>query len=544
MKKQTLSVEELHQIIENMNKTIEALASENFQLQEKIRLLLGKKYSPSRESVNPDQLSFFNEVEENADPEIEEPLLTEVKAHYRTSKKHLMTDKLPENLPVEIVEHTLPAEECVCPECKNQMHVMGKETREELKIIPAQTIIVKHLRNVYSCRNCEVNSDHTPIIKAEIPEPVIKGGFASPEAIAHIATQKFVMASPLYRQEQELNHNGILLSRQTMSNWLLKASERWLTPIYEELKVKLLEHEVLHADETRVQVLKEPGKKAETNSFMWLYRTSGDAKAHIVLYEYQPNRKHEHPKNFLKNFKGYLHTDGYEAYHKLPDSIITVGCLAHLRRKFVDALKAMPKDKQKKSPAAKAVAYCDKLFKLERSFAKLSSSERKREREQLSKPIYDEFYSWLGGLHALPKSMLGKAIGYSMSQKKYMDRYLLDGRLEISNNRAERSIRKFVIGRNNWLFSNTPNGAKASSIYYSLILTATENKLNPYEYLTWVLRNMPNLGKPGYATTEYSDDIVHLFRFFRATISDKIEPLFPTIQSHHFRQLRATNSDN
>lgn len=499
MEKQTLTVEELYQIIENMSKTIETLSSENAKLQETIRLFLVKKYRPSKESVNPNQLSFFNEIEETANLEIEEPLLTEVKAHYRKPKKHLMTDKLPENLPVEIVEHTLPEEECVCPECKNQMHVMGKETREELKIIPAQTLIVKHIRNIYSCRNCEANSDHTPIIKANTPNPVIKGGFASPEAIAHIATQKFVMASPLYRQEQELNHNGILLSRQTMSNWLIKASEQWLTPIYEKLKEKLVEHEVLHADETKVQVLKESGKKAETNSYMWLYRTSGDAKSSIILYEYQPNRKHEHPKNFLENFKGYLHTDGYEAYHKLPDDIISVGCLAHLRRKFVDALKAIPKDKQKNSPAAKAVAYCDKLFEFERSFAKLSNYQRKLKRDELSKPVYDEFYTWLEELYALPQSLLGKAVGYSMSQKKYMDRYFLDGRLEISNNRAERCIRKFVIGRNNWLFSNTPNGAKASSIYYSLILTAIENELNPYEYLTWVFRNMPNLGKTGYA---------------------------------------------
>ncbi len=396
MEKQTLNEEKFLELIENQRKIIEAQANEILQLREMIRLSINKNYAPSREKVNPDQLSFFNEIEETANLEIEEPLLTEVKAHYRKPKKHLMTDKLPENLPVEIVEHTLSEAECVCPECKNQMHVMGKETREELKIIPAQTVVVKHIRNVYSCRNCEANSDHTPILKAETPNPVIKGGFASPESIAHIATQKFVMASPLYRQEQELNHNGILLSRQTMSNWLLKASEQWLTPVYEKLKEKLLEQEVLHADETRVQVLKEPGKKAETNSFMWLYRTSGDAKSPIILYEYQPNRKHEHPKNFLKNFKGYLHTDGYEAYHKLPDSIITVGCLAHLRRKFVDALKAMPKDKQKKSPAAKAVAYCDKLFELERSFAKLSSSERKLKRDELSKPVYDDFYTWLG----------------------------------------------------------------------------------------------------------------------------------------------------
>lgn len=231
---------------------------------------------------------------------------------------------------------------------------------------------------------------------------------------------------------------------------------------------------------------------------MWLYRTSGEAKNQIVLYEYQPNRKHEHPKNFLKNFSGYIHTDGYDAYHKLPDDIIVVGCLAHLRRKFVDALKALPKDKQKDSHPAKAVAYCDKLFELEKTFAKLSVSDRKSERDRLSKPLYYEFFDWIKTLAALPKSLLGTAVNYAISQHKYLERYLLDGRLEVSNNRAERSIKPFVIGRKNWLFSNTPNGAKASAIYYSLVITAIENNLNPYEYLAWILTNMPNLGKPGY----------------------------------------------
>jgi transposase len=245
-------------------------------------------------------------------------------------------------------------------------------------------------------------------------------------------------------------------------------------------------------------VLKEPGKTAQSKSYMWLYRTSGEAKHQIVLYDYQPDRKHTHPEEFLKYFSGYLHADGYDGYHKLPDRIIVVGCLAHLRRKFFDALKILPKDKQSGSSAAKGVAYCDRLFKLEKQFALLPHESRHKERLHLSKPLFNEFYDWIKQSDALPNSLLGKAVYYAKSQKKYLERFLLDGHLEISNNRAERSIKTYVIGRKNWLFNNTPGGARASAVYYSMIVTAIENDLNPFEYSTWIFTNAPNLGKPGY----------------------------------------------
>jgi hypothetical protein len=325
-----------------------------------------------------------------------------------------------------------------------------------------------------------------------MPEPVIKGGFASPESVAHIAAQKFVMGSPLYRQAQEWAQSGILLSRQTMSNWLIKACEDWLEPIYQEMKRRLCGHQVLHADETTLQVLHEDGKPAQSKSYMWLYRTSGVAQRQIVLYDYQPDRKHIHPEVFLKDFSGFLHADGYDGYHMLPGRITVVGCWAHLRRKFDEMLQTLPKDKRDLPAAAKGIAYCDKLFHLEKQFALLSPEERQKERERLSKPLVEEFYAWIDSLNALPKTLLGRAAYYAASQRKYLERYLLDGRLEISNNRAENSIRPFVMGRKNWLFSNTPNGAKASAVYYSLIVSAKENGLVPFEYLTKVFTEAPN----------------------------------------------------
>lgn len=499
MKTQENATENFIEIIKELRAENEQLKQRNQWLMEQFRLSRHKQYGTSSEQSLLDQMSLFNEVEVTADLTVPEPTLTEVKSHYR-KRTRLITDKLPEDLPVEVIEHELPETERICPDCRGKLHTMGRETREELKIIPAKAVIIRHVRHVYTCRNCECNSEHVPIVKADMPEPVIKGGFASPDTIAHIVVQKFMMASPLYRQEQEWQQNGILLSRQTMSNWLIKASEDWLEPIYEAMKHRLCKHEVLHGDETVLQVLKEPGKTAQSKSYMWLFRTSGEAKYQIVLYEYQPDRKHTHPENFLKYFSGYLHADGYDGYHKLPENITVVGCLAHLRRKLFDALKTLPKDKQSDSHAAKGVDYCDKLFHFEKQFSSLTPENRFKERERLSKPLMDEFFNWIEHLNALPNTLLGKAVHYAKSQRKYLERYLLDGRLEISNNRAERSIKPFVIGRKNWLFSNTPNGAKASAVYYSLVVTAMENGLNPFEYLSWIFTNAPNLGKRGYAT--------------------------------------------
>jgi hypothetical protein len=249
---------------------------------------------------------------------------------------------------------------------------------------------------------------------------------------------------------------------------------------------------VLHADETSLQVLHEDGKPAKSKSYMWLYRTSRDTINPIVIYEYQPDRKAEHPKRFLKDFSGYLHADGYDGYHNLSDKIKVVGCFAHVRRKFDEAIKGLSKKDQANSTAGIGKQFCDKLFSLERDFANLPAAERYQKRQELSKPIFDEFYKWIDTLNPPPKTGLYTAVVYARNQREYLERHLEDGRLEISNNRAERSIKPFVIGRKNWLFANTPRGAKASAILYSIIETAKENRLNPYEYLVYIFRNAPN----------------------------------------------------
>jgi transposase len=492
MKKNDLAAENRTEIVELKTRILELETLVKYY-EEQFRISKHRQFGASSEKSEYDftQLTVFNEAELFANANMPDPELVEVEKHYR-KRTRLITDKLPEDLPVEVVEHDLPESEQICPECGGQLHVMGRDIRRELVIIPAQMKIREHVRKIYACRDCEKDEYGVPIVKSPADEPVIKGSFASPEAIAHIMTQKFVMGSPLYRQEQELKRNGIMLSRQTMSNWLIRAAEDWLEPIYDALHEMLCTHDVLHADETTLQVLREPGKTAQSKSYMWLYRTSGDARHSVVLYDYQPDRRAKRPAEFLKNFKGFLHTDGYDGYHSPQSEIMIVGCWAHVRRKFDEALKALPERDREGSNTLRGKRYCDHLFEFEQEFVNLTPDERYSKRQGKSKPMLDEFFTWAMSLNAVPKTGIGIAVHYALSQRKYLEQYLLDGRLEISNNRAERSIKPFVIDRKNFLFSNTPRGAKASAVMFSLIETAKENGLNPYEYLTYIFKNAPN----------------------------------------------------
>ena len=289
-------------------------------LMEQLRLLRKKQFGTSSEQSKEQldgQLSLlFNEAEAYAAP-LGPQKTTQVAAHTR-KQSGSVKDVVPDNIPVEVVKHRLSEEERVCPQCGELMQEIGTEARETLKLIPAKAMLRRDVYYTYACENCEKNDISTPIVKAPKEPSVIPGSFASAQAIAHIMTQKFVMASPLYRQEQEWARQGLKLSRQTMSNWVLRAAEDYLLPVYEELHRQLVKCEVLHADETTLQVLHEPGKKAQTKSYMWLYRTGRDDEPPIVLYEYQPSRKAEHAAKFLDGFSGFLHADGYQGYHKLP----------------------------------------------------------------------------------------------------------------------------------------------------------------------------------------------------------------------------------
>jgi hypothetical protein len=261
------------------------------------------------------------------------------------------------------------------------------------------------------------------------------------------------------------------------------------------MKTRLLECDVLHADETPLQVLKEEGRKAQTTSYMWLYRSGRDGPP-IVLYDYQQTRAAEHPRQFLDGFCGYLHVDGYEVYEKLP-GVVLVGCMAHARRNFLDALSVLsPMAKKRGDTAAhQGLDYCDKLFSIERDLAGVTQEERHAQRQLRSRPVLDAFRAWLEKMATavLPKSTTGQAIRYCLNQWSKLTAFMADGRLELSNNRAERAIKPFVIGRKNWLFADTPRGAEASATIYSLVETAKENGINPMAYLIHLFEALPNM---------------------------------------------------
>lgn len=459
--------------------------------EEQVRLAKHRQFGRSTEKTeDAEQLGLFDEAENTADTKVEEKVTVEEITYTRKKRSGKRADDI-SGLQVETTVYKLDEHECVCPECGGALHEMSAEERCEIEIIPVQYVAKRHIQTVYACRNCEKNSDRTPVLMAKAPEPVIRNSLASPSAVAHIMVEKYVKAVPLYRQEQALLRDGISLSRQTMANWLIKCSEDWLEPVYNKMKERLLAEEVLHADETVVQVLNEPGKKANTNSYEWLYRTSGCAKHPIVLYEYQPTRSSSHPKRFLSGWKGFLHTDGYAGYHGLSD-VTVIGCFAHVRRKFDEALKAMPTHQRSNSAAARGLNYCNRLFELEREFDGLPLDGKQEKRLERSLPIAEEFLAWAKTFKDQPKSATKTAADYYVGQWPYLKNFFLDGRSELSNNRAERSIKPFVIGRKNWLFSNSQKGAKASSVIYSVIETAKENDLRPFEYLKFLFEALPN----------------------------------------------------
>ncbi|MFD1068296.1 IS66 family transposase, partial [Oceanobacillus locisalsi] len=453
--------------------------------EEQFRLSQKHRFGASSEKTNPDQLSLFNETEDTSDSSSEEPTIETIT--YKRQKQKGQRDQKLENLPAETVEYRLPDEEQVCSCCDGPLHEMSKDVRKELKVIPAEVKVVEHVRYVYSCRHCEHHEIETPIVNAPMPHSVFPGSLASPSAMAHTMTQKYVEGMPLYRQEKQLERFGVFIPRQTLANWNMYGADTWLSLIYEAMHTHLTQQDVIHADETTVQVLSEPDRPATSKSYMWLYRTGRESNP-IILYDYQQTRASKHPRRFLTDYTGYIHVDGYAGYNGLPN-VTLVGCWAHARRKFTEALQALPEAaKTNKVKAEEGLDFCNQLFQIERDLKDVSPEIRYEERQKRSQPVLEAFSVWLREQtpRVLPKSALGQAIKYCRNQWDRLEAFMKDGRLEIDNNRAERSIKPFVIGRKAWLFSNSAKGAKASAIIYSVVETAKENGLNPFKYLHYL----------------------------------------------------------
>ena len=470
-------VKQLNQNIANLNETVEYLT----------RKLYGKS---SEKSQDPNQLNIFNEAEVTADPNAPEPEKTQVEGYAR--KKKSTRKESYAGLPIKEVVCHLPEEDQLCPLCGEQMKLVGKRfIREELQIIPAQVKLVHYYQEVYACPKCKKEDDEFVTVEAETPTALMKHSPASPSTVAWVMYQKYAMAVPLYRMEQDWLQNGVKLLRQTMANWVITCSLEYLLPVYERLHSYLLERDILHADEVPCQVLKEPGRPAKSKSYMWIYLTGNDGKPGIVLYDYHPGRKGEFAKEFLKGFHGYCHCDGYSGYNT-PDDLERVGCYAHLRRKFFDAIPVNKEAGGKVLPAEVGVDYCNQLFRLERLYKGKSAAELKTLRIENEKPIVDNFYRWVNGLHPVRGSKLATAVTYAKNQRASLENYFKDGRLELSNSSAERKAKSYVIGRKNFLFHDTVDGAKASAVVYSIVETAKANNLNIFQYLQTLLLYMPD----------------------------------------------------
>jgi len=499
------TLEAYRQHSERQAQKIAALEAEVRWLKEQFRLAHRRQFGTSSEQTPAAQQALvFNEAEAETTPDAPEPTVETIT--YQRRKGKGQREARLKDLPVETVEHRLPEDESVCACCGGPLHELPgmDEVRQELKIVPATVTLVKHVRVKYGCRQCERHAAASPIVTAPMPTPAFPKSLASPSAVAFIMSQKFVEGLPLYRQEQSLARLGVTLSRQTLANWML-AGAAWLAPLYDRMRDQLLARDILHADETTLQVLREPGRAATTASYLWLYRTGRDGPP-IVVYEYQPTRARAHPAAFLQDFTGYLHVDGYPGYEGI-DGVTPVGCWAHARRYFTEALAALPASaRQAGRPMAaeEGLTFCNRLFRIERDLHEATPAERLAGRLQHSRPVLNAFQAWLErqAQAALPKSAFGQAITYCRNQWAKLTVFLQDGRLECDNNRAERSIKPFVIGRKNWLFANTPAGATASAQIYSVIETAKENGLHPYVYLTYLFERLPD------ATTDQLDDLL------------------------------------
>ena len=447
---------------------------------------------------------MFDEAEQTADVNPKNPEYIDVKASKRVKRTR---DEIYADMEVEEVVHE--AADKTCDKCGAEMTVIGKEKiRDELVYVPARMFLRRHIAEVAKCTACgtdeardnEYSDDIEPchIRTAEVPAPMIPHSFCTPELLAHIAYEKYCKAVPLTRLEKDFKARGVNLSSTTMANWIIMASQRWLKPVWEQMHRELVTSSVIHADETVVQVLHEPGKKAKTDSRMWVYCNGKvDGKSNI-LFDYQPTRNGDHAARFLGDYSGYVVCDGYDAYNKLKKAV-RCGCWAHVRRKFVDALPS-DKDLLPTSAAAKGVEYCNQLFLLERKYSgrdekdeqiaePMSSEERYTARQAQSKPVLEACYAWLDTVEPAGGSNLAKAVQYAKNEKRYLCRFLESGDIPIDNNRAENAIRPMCVGRRNWLFSASVKGAEASAMMYSVAATACANGLKVEEYLTELFRS-------------------------------------------------------
>ena len=479
----------------------------------------------------------------------EETKTVPVKAHTRQRKPKATREELYANLPIREILCPVEESERFCDWCNAGMvAISSKFVREELRITPAKVERIHYMQEVLICPEC--HKDHDGSFKAgSVPKALIPHSPASASAVAYVMFHKCFMGLPYYRMESALDQLGAKISRETLANWCIIATEKYLLPIFVRLHEEILKRDIIHADETTCQVLREEGRDARSASYMWIYTSGSDGLPGIVLYEYQPGRSGAYPQQFLKGFQGMLQCDGYQGYHKVAE-VLLLCCSAHARRKFYEALPAEKKktmklldinsaqaikepeipqtDLDKYIPAEIGVAYFNKLFYLEREFKDLSPEERQIKRMEQEVPVWENFFTWLETLNPTKGCKLEKAVNYALNHKDTLQNYLQDGRCELSNNRAERNAKSYAIGRKNSLFHTSVDGAVASSIIYSLVETAKANNLNVFQYIYTLLLYMPGY-KEG---SEGIEQLLPWSDFIKEHCSGLIDVETVTVEEH------------
>ena len=436
------------------------------------------------------QLSMFDTPEKPEETPAPEPLQNpekeiHVSGHSRKKKRTL--EELCTSLPVEELIVDLPDDEKVNANGHALVCIGQEYIRTELVLERAKVKVVKHYRKVYADRELEQETGYSEVFKPVMPPPLLAHSYASASVVTDVLMKKYVDAMPLYRQEQMWKRMGVALKRGTMANWVIQVADLYLRPFWKRIRSELLTQSAIHADETVMQVHKEKGRPDTSESRMWVYSSAKRADIQLRCFEYRESRSGDCAKEFLKGFSGVLLTDGYKGYNKVQDAE-RAGCWAHMRRKW---LEAMPEGADAKTcKAAQGYEFCNHLFELERQFEQLTAEERLRQRKEKSAPVLEAYWKWLNTIPS-PTGKLKDAITYARNQKAHLSAFLEHGEIEISNNQVENAIRPFVVGRKGWLFADTPQGAEASAIIYSLMETAKANHLRLDDYLLHLLSVLP-----------------------------------------------------
>lgn len=493
------SREELITMILMMQGQLDTLNENIEKLIEQVRIANSYRFGKRTEKLDviDGQLSFFDEAEATYDESIEEPSADEVIQPKKKKQKGQRDINL-KDFPQEQFSHKLSDEELDNFYGKGNWRRMPSETYKKLRHEPESWTVEVHTVDV--CVG--TGGDHQDeFMRGKRPKDLLRDSIVTPSLMASILNVKYVNSSALYRIEQEFERNGVNISRQTMSNWIVKCSDKYFTAFVERMKQELLKLPVTQSDETPTQVIKE-SEHPNSKCYMWVHR-SGELYTDrpIVIYEYHKGRDHGIPLAFYKDYKGVLVTDGLKQYHLLEDKlpgIINANCWAHARRDFSDAVKAMEKkntDAVRRSIAYQALQKIGEFYTMDTALKELSSDVRIKARQKEIKPLVEAFFAWakeqLATTSVPPKSKTADGLKYCINQEKYLKVFLENGDVPIDNSASERSIRTFCLGKKNWMFHNTENGAKASALIYSISETAKLNELRPYYYFKYLLTELP-----------------------------------------------------